>query len=146
VWGHPADPFLIYDLPFTIYDLGQREKCMNRQELLERITEFAHRCVKLALALPDTPLGRHTRDQLIRCSTGAAANYRAACIAQSRASFVAKLSIVIEEVDESCFWTEFVLDENLLTKRQVMPLLDEGYELRRIFVSARHTTRKNSKS
>jgi hypothetical protein len=30
---------------------------MERQELLERITKFAHRCVKLALALPQTPLG-----------------------------------------------------------------------------------------
>jgi len=117
---------------------------MNRQELMERITQFAHRCVKLALALAETPLGRHIRSQLIRCSTGAAANYRAACIAQSRAAFVAKLSIVIEEVDESCFWMEFIIDEELLTKKRVAPLLDEGYELRRIFVSARHTTRKQS--
>ena len=76
---------------------------MNRQELMERVKQFAHRCVKLALALPENALGRHIRSQLIRCSTGAAANYRAACVAQSRAAFVAKLSIVIEEVDESCF-------------------------------------------
>jgi four helix bundle protein len=81
---------------------------------------------------------------LIRCSTGAAANYRAACIAQSRAAFVAKLSIVIEEVDESCFWMEFIIDEELLAKERVAPLLDEGYELRRIFTSARHTTRRQS--
>jgi len=117
---------------------------MNRQELLARITQFAHRCVKLALALRNAPLGNHIRGQLIRCSTGVAANHRAACIAQSRAAFVAKLSIVIEEVDESCFWMEFIIDEELLTKQRVAPLLDEGYELRRIFISARHTTRKQS--
>jgi len=100
--------------------------------------------VKLALALPETPLGRHIRSQLVRCSTGAAANYRAACIAQSRAAFVAKLSIVVEEVDESCFWMEFIIDEELLPKKRVASLLDEGCELRRIFISARHTTRKQS--
>jgi four helix bundle protein len=111
---------------------------------MERVTQFAHRCVKLALAVPETPLGRHIRSQLIRCSTGAAANYRAACIAQSRAAFVAKLSIVVEEVDESCFWMEFIIDEQLLPKKRVAPLLDEGYELRRIFMAARHTTRKQS--
>jgi four helix bundle protein len=117
---------------------------MNRQELMERTTQFAHRCVKLALALPNNPLGNHIRGQLIRCSTSAAANYRAACIAQSRAAFVAKLSIVIEEVDESCFWMEFSIDEELLARERMATLLEEGYELRRIFISARHTTRKKS--
>ena len=117
---------------------------MNRQELMERVKQFAHRCVKLALALPEDALGRHIRSQLIRCSTGAAANYRAACVAQSRAAFVAKLSIVIEEVDESCFWLQFIIDEGLLTRKRVDPLLQEGEELRRIFIAARHTTRKQS--
>jgi four helix bundle protein len=117
---------------------------VNRQELLERITQFAHRCVKLTLALRETPLGRHIRSQLIRCSTGGAANYRATCIAQSRAAFIAKLSIVVEEVDESCFWMEFIIDEESLPKKRVAPLLDEGYELRKTFVAARHTTRKQS--
>ena len=117
---------------------------MDRQELMERVKQFAHRGVKLALALPNTPLGNHIRGQLIRCSTGAAANYRAACVAQSRAAFIAKLSIVIEEVDESCFWMEFIIDEELLAKKRVTPLLGEGYEMRRIFISARHTTRQKS--
>jgi len=115
---------------------------VNRQELMERIKQFAHRCVKLALALPENALGRHIRSQLIRCSTGAAANYRAACVAQSRAGFVAKLSIVIEETDESCFWLEFIVDEGLLPRKRVAPLLQEGKELTSIFIAARHTTRK----
>ncbi len=119
---------------------------MDRRELLERVKQFAHRCVKLALALPDGPVGRHICGQLIRCSTGAAANYRAACVAQSRAAFVAKLSIVIEEVDESCFWMEFSIDENLLTRKRSAPLLTEGEELRRIFIAARHTTKDDHKS
>jgi four helix bundle protein len=117
---------------------------VNREELMERVKQFAHRCVKLVLALPENTLGRHIRSQLIRCSTSAAANYRAACIAQSRAAFIAKLSIVIEEVDESCFWMEFITDEGLLTKTRVAPLCQEGDELRRIFIAARHTTRKQS--
>ena len=118
---------------------------MDREELKKRTKQFAHRCVKLALALPKSPLGNHSRGQLIRCSTSVASNYRAACIAQSRASFVSKLSIVIEEVDESCFWLDFIIDEKLLKDKQVVPLLDEGKELRSIFVSARKTI-KNGKS
>jgi len=119
---------------------------VDRQELVERVKQFAHRCVKLVLALPETALGRHIGGQLIRCATGAAANYRAACVAQSKAAWVAKLSIVIEEVDESCFWMEFSVDEDLLPKKRVAPLLTEGEELRRIFIVARHTTKDNGKS
>jgi four helix bundle protein len=96
---------------------------MNREELTERTKEFAHRCVKLALALPETALGKHIRGQVIRCSTSVAANYRATCHAQSKAGFIAKISIVLEETDESAFWLEFIIDENLLKGNLVKPLL-----------------------
>ncbi len=81
---------------------------MTKEVLKGRTKEFSHRCVKLALSLPDTILGRHLQGQLIRASSSVAANYRAACIAQSKAGFTAKLSIVIEEADESLFWLEFI--------------------------------------
>ena len=118
---------------------------MEKNELQQRSKEFAHRCVKLCLALPKTILGKHIQGQLIRSSTSVAANYRAACIAQTKAGFVSKLSIVIEESDESNFWLEFIIDEGLLTKNKVKPLLQESEELTAIFFSSRKTARKNSK-
>jgi four helix bundle protein len=119
---------------------------MNNDELKTRTKEFAHRCVKLSMALPETVLGRHIRGQLIRCATSVASNYRAACIAQSKASFISKLSIVLEETDESHFWLEFVIDEKLLNKELVEPLLKEADELTAIFVSSRKTARIRKKS
>jgi four helix bundle protein len=116
---------------------------MNREELKIRTKEFAHRYVKLAMALPNTPLGRHIQAQLVKCSTSVGANYRAACIAQSRAGFTAKLNIVLEETDESCFWLEFVIDEKLLAPQRVVPLLTEGRELTSLFVSSTKTLRTN---
>ena len=115
---------------------------MKGDELKRRTKQFAHRCVKLAVALPNTQLGNHLRGQLIRCSTSVASNYRAACVAQSKAGFISKLSIVIEEADESCFWLEFIVDENLLKKGQVEPLLKEAEELTAIFITSRKTDRK----
>jgi four helix bundle protein len=117
---------------------------VNPEELKQRTKQFAYRCVKLALALPDTPLGRHIRGQLIRCSTSVASNYRAACIAQSKAHFTAKLSIVTEEADESAFWLQFIIDESLLEEPRVTPLLNEADELTRIFVSGRKTVKDRS--
>ena len=119
---------------------------MNSEELKKRTKEFAHRCVKLSMALPETVLGRHVRGQLIRCSTSVASNYRAACIAQSKASFISKLSIVLEETDESNFWLEFIIDEELLKKDLVEPLLKEADELTAIFIASRKTARIRDKS
>lgn len=117
---------------------------MELDDLRKRTKDFAHRCVKLSMALPDTPLGNHVRNQLIKCSTSVAANYRAVCLAQSRAAFVSKLSIVIEEVDESCFWLEFIIDEKLLEESWVAPLFAEGKELTSIFVKSRKTSKDRS--
>ncbi len=112
---------------------------MNPEELKKRTKEFAHRCVKLALALPETKLGRHIEGQLIRCSTSVPANYRAANLAQTKAAFISKISIVIEEADESAFWLEFIIDEQLLKKELVLPLFNEANELEAIFISSRKT-------
>ena len=112
---------------------------MDANELKKRTKEFAHRCVKLSLALSDSYLGEHIRRQLIRCSTSVASNYRAACLAQSKADFSSKLSVVIEEADESCFWMEFVVEQKLLEEKQVRELLSEARELTAIFVASRKT-------
>ena len=116
---------------------------MKGEDLKKRTKKFAHRCVKLAMSLPNTLLGNHIRGQLIRCSTSVAANYRAACLAQSKAGFVSKLSIVIEETDESYFWLEFIVDEDMIKKDLVDPLLKEAYELTAIFIISRKTASKN---
>lgn len=119
---------------------------MTKEELKNRTKAFAHRCVKLAFKLPDDALGRHLRGQLIRASTSVAANYRAACVAQSKATFVAKFSIAIEESDESEFWLEFIEDENLFSAEKLAPLRQEANELTSIFISARKTMQANKKS
>jgi four helix bundle protein len=119
---------------------------MDNKELKNRTKQFALRCIKLSDVLPDTYLGRHLKGQIIRSSTSVAANYRAACLAQSKAGFIAKLSIVVEEIDETLFWLEIITDEQLLLKPRVEPLMGEANELAAIFISARKTARKNRPS
>ncbi len=109
-------------------------------DLKIRTKRFAHRCVKLAMALPKNVIGRHLSGQLIRSSTSVAANYRAAFVAQSRKSFHAKISIVLEECDESYFWIEFIMDEQLINKKLIEQLLKEADELTRILASTRKKT------
>ncbi|HET8810368.1 MAG TPA: four helix bundle protein [Flavobacteriaceae bacterium] len=114
-----------------------------KEILKKRSKVFAHGCVKLGLELPKNKLGSHIEGQLIRCSTSVAANYRAACLGQSKKTFVSKLGIVIEEADECIFWIEFLQDENLINNQNSQKLFQEAKELTAIFIASRITARKN---
>ena len=115
-----------------------------KEQLKYRTKLFAHDCIKLTESFPNTYLGNHIKKQLIRSSTSVAANYRATCIAQSRPSFISKISIVIEEVDESNFWIEFSIDEKLIQKNITEEILKESSELTAIFMASRKTASKNN--
>ena len=79
---------------------------------------------------------------MLRSSFSAAANYRAACNAQSVKAFTAKLSIAFEEIDESLFWLEVILDLNLFEKTKLDLIIKEADELTRILASSRKTSQK----
>jgi four helix bundle protein len=112
---------------------------MKKTDLQNRSKLFAHQCIKLALTLPNDYLGNHIKRQIIRSCTSVAANYRAVCLAQSKASFISKISIVIEEADETEFWLEFISDENLLPSDNIEIIRREAHELTSIFISSRKT-------
>ncbi len=114
-----------------------------KEALKQRTKLFAHNCVKITQHFPNSYIGNHIKKQLIRCSTSVAANYRATCIAQSKPSFIAKISIVIEEVDESNFWLEFALNEHIINGSDIDFLLKESAELTAIFIASRKTASIN---
>ena len=62
-------------------------------------------------------------------------------------AFSPKISIVIEEADESEFWLEFIMDEKLMERKKILPLFNEAHELSSIFITTRRTpqSRKSSK-
>jgi four helix bundle protein len=117
---------------------------MNEQQLKNRTKKFAHECVKYTLTLPENTLGKHIKGQLIRSATSVAANYRSACVAQSKNSFVAKLSISIEEADECNFWIEFANDELIGNLESGKILMNEANELFLIFNSSRKTAQSRT--
>jgi four helix bundle protein len=81
------------------------------EEMKSRTKAFALRVMKLVDAMPRGLAGQVVGRQLLRSATSVGANYRATCRAQSRAEFAAKISIVVEETDETLYWLE-LLDES----------------------------------
>ena len=112
---------------------------MNEPQMKNRTKQFALRVLKMADALPSNRSGNVIANQIVRCSTSVAANYRALCRAKSRADFINKTSIVEEEADESGFWLELVVDAGLMTAARVKPLLDEASEITAMLVASRKT-------
>ena len=104
-----------------------------KEILKKRSNSFARGCVKLAIDLPKSKLGRYIELQLLRCSTSVAANYRAACLGQSKRAFISKLGIVIEQADECIFWLEFLKDEGFAKSDSFPNLHQEAKELASIF-------------
>ena len=80
----------------------------------------------------------------LRAGTSVGANYRAACRARSRAEFVAKLGIVLEESDETVFWLELMMEAGIGNKNVVEPLMREADELTSIFVTSVRTAKSAS--
>ena len=91
----------------------------------------------LLCAVKISDIDRPIVNQLIRSSSSVAANYRAATCARSDAEFLSKISIVLEESDESKFWMEYLLRINLLKESDTSGLKKEVDELVRIFSSIR---------
>ena len=83
-------------------------------------------------------------NQLLGSGTSVAANYRAVCRARSRAEFLAKIGIVLEEVDESAFWLELLSDAGLVPASKLVSLLAEANELTAIFNASKNTARRNA--
>jgi four helix bundle protein len=112
------------------------------EQLRERTKAFALRIVRLFQSLPRATEAQVMGKQLLRSGTSVAANYRAACRARSRAEFVAKLGVVLEEVDESVLWIEMLIDAKILKKERLDQLLNEARQLTAIFTASRQTAKQ----
>jgi len=118
---------------------------MDKNELKERFKKFSLRIIKLCQSLPKDKISDVIRGQLVRCGTSSGANYRAACRAKSTADFINKLKIVEEELDESLYWMELLIEAKIQKEHLLADLMNEGNELLSIVVSSIMTTKSKPK-
>ena len=113
-------------------------------ELKRRTKEFAIRIVNLFRSLPHLPDAQTLGKQVLRSGTSVAANYRAVCRARSRAEFIAKMGIVVEEADETVFWLELLGETGIVRAERTQDLLKEANELVAIFGASLRTSKRGS--
>ena len=117
---------------------------MNQEELKIRTKKYALRIIKLVDNLPGSKIGNVIGNQILRSATSVGANYRSACRRRSKAEFISKLNIVLEEIDECLYWLELIEESELLKKEKLVELISETKELIAIFVSTLKTLRNKS--
>ena len=113
--------------------------------LQSRTKQFAIRIVKLFRSLPRTEEARVIGKQVLRSGTSVAANYRAVCRARSKAEFIAKVGVVVEEADETVFWLELLSETGIVEQRKLVELLLEANELLAIFAASQRTAKLTRK-
>jgi four helix bundle protein len=122
---------------------------MEKNEFVEMMTirtkRLAIDTIDFADTFPNTQKYWIIGKQLMRSVTSVAANYRAVNRARSQAEFFAKMSIVVEECDETLFWLELLNEGNYMPSEKMTPLINEATELVKIFAKSRKNVTKDGK-
>ncbi len=114
---------------------------MNAADLQRRTKSFALRIIRVFKSLPRNEESRTLGKQLLRSGTSVAANYRAVCRSRSKAEFIARLGIVVEEIDETVLWLELLTESEILSIARLRDLMKEANELLAILTTSQLTAK-----
>jgi four helix bundle protein len=118
---------------------------MTPQQMRDRTDEFSVAIINFCTALPTDPFTRRIALQLHDAGTSVSSNYHAACRAQSRAAFIAKLSISLEEADECVGWLHKLAVTSRANGDELERLRQEASELVAILSASRRTASRRKK-
>ncbi len=105
------------------------------KNLSKRTTAFAIRIVRLFVSLPKDPEIQVIGKQLLRSGTSVGAHYREAKRAKSEKDFLNKLQGALQELEETAYWLELLVEAELIAKVKLQLLQKEADELTAIFVT-----------
>jgi len=114
---------------------------MKEFDLKERTKKFALRIIKLFTSLPKTAEAQVIGKQVLRSGTSVGAQYREACRSRSNSEFISKMQSSLQELDETAYWLELLVDGGMVKSEKLSELRKETDELIAIFVSSVKTAR-----
>jgi four helix bundle protein len=123
-----------------------RKRNNEQRDLRARTKAFALRIVRMYCALPKSPQAQVLGKQVLRSGTSPGAQYREAYRARSNAEFVSKVQSALQELDETCYWLDLLVDGKILPKQRLAALQAEAEELTAIFTSIAFNAKTRKKS
>lgn len=121
--------------------MNQTGAGMPLEDLRVRTKKLAIRIIRLYCALPKTTEAQVVGRQLLRSGTSVGAHYREATRARSTAEFISKIEGGLQELDETLYWLELLVEGEMISQRRLADLINEANELTAILV----TCAKNAK-
>jgi len=118
---------------------------MNAElKITDRTFEFAVRIIRLCQYLEkEDRVSRTLANQLLRSGTSIGANTEEAQAGQSKADFIAKMSIARKESRETLYWLRLLKATNLVDENLIIEIIKESDELVRILTSIVKTAQTN---
>lgn len=113
-------------------------------QIRDRLRKFTLDILKLSELFPNSQGGRMLNNQLTRSGSSIYANYRAALRGRSKKEFFSKLSISVEEADETEMWLDLVIASGIISDPLVQELYDESLDLRFWPICAKEPVNKRS--
>src|ERR687885_2826131 len=94
----------------------------GRQDLRERTKAFALQIIRLYSVLPKTTEAQVLGKQVLRAGTSVGAHYREAHRAKSDADFISKIEGALQELDETAYWFELLIESDIFSADRMKPL------------------------
>ena len=114
----------------------------DARNLRARTKAFALRIIRLYSSLPKTTEAQVLGKQVLRSGTSVGVHYREAIRARSAAEFI-KIEVGLQELEETVYWLELLVEASLVNESKLCDLLREAEELTAIFVSSAKTAKKS---
>jgi len=116
---------------------------MTREQLRNRMKQFALRIINLVSRLPCNRVGDVLGRQILRSGTSIGANSSEAIHASSRRHFISIVAIAAREAGETLYWLELLAKSNTIKPVLLLPLIEECRELPAILVTTGRTAKRH---
>jgi four helix bundle protein len=113
----------------------------DKQDLKDRTKQFALRVIRMYTSLSKNRIAQVLGHQALRSGTSVGAHYREASRARSTAEFISKLEVAIQELDETRYWFELIVESKQIQQSQLGSLQTEAGELAAIFTASAKTAK-----
>ncbi|MCD6293928.1 MAG: four helix bundle protein [Deltaproteobacteria bacterium] len=112
------------------------------EDLRTRTKQFALRVIRLYSALPKKTEAQVIGKQLLRSGTSVGAHYREGIRSRSDAEFISKIEGGLQELEESIYWMELLVESGIIKTERLNELMKEADELTAILVTCVKNTKQ----
>jgi four helix bundle protein len=110
--------------------------------LARRTKQFALRVIRLYEALPKRTTAQVLGTQSLRSGTLVCVQYREGMRARSTAEFISKIESASQELEETCYWMQLLIEAGIVSQAKLNALLDEAGEINAMLTASVRTAKR----